>query len=404
MKVCMLAYTEYERDNRVRRYAEALAKRGDQVDIISLEGSHARSGNGEVGAVKVYEIQKRDLNERGVWSYARRQLSFLARSSALLTRLHHRNAYDLVHVHNIPDFLVFAAWYPRMTGSAIILDIHDIVPELFANKFKSRLSKLYVGMLRKMEKASARFADHVIVSNDLWRETLVARSVRSADCSVFINHVDTEVFKRKTRSRRDGHFVVLFPGTFQWHQGLDIGIRAFAKFKEEVGDAEFHLYGGGNLTIESELKELVRELRLEGAVKFCGAVSLDQMAEVMANADLGVVPKRADAFGNEAYSTKIMEFMSQGIPVVASETKIDAYYFREGVVHFFKSGDVDGMTRAMLDIARDGNLRESLVQSGYDYVEQNCWDVKKKEYFNLVDSLRKLHHGEAGSGLQEGTS
>jgi glycosyltransferase involved in cell wall biosynthesis len=232
----------------------------------------------------------------------------------------------------------------------------------------------------------------------------VARSVRSADCSVFINHVDTEVFKRKTRSRRDGHFVVLFPGTFQWHQGLDIGIRAFAKFKEEVGDAEFHLYGGGNLTIESELKELVRELRLEGAVKFCGAVSLDQMAEVMANADLGVVPKRADAFGNEAYSTKIMEFMSQGIPVVASETKIDAYYFREGVVHFFKSGDVDGMTRAMLDIARDGNLRESLVQSGYDYVEQNCWDVKKKEYFNLVDSLRKLHHGEAGSGLQEGTS
>ena len=36
MKACMVAYTFYETDNRVRRYAEALVNRGDQVDAIVL--------------------------------------------------------------------------------------------------------------------------------------------------------------------------------------------------------------------------------------------------------------------------------------------------------------------------------------------------------------------------------
>ena len=39
-KICMVAYTPYEADNRVRRYAETLVKRGDQVDVIAISGAH----------------------------------------------------------------------------------------------------------------------------------------------------------------------------------------------------------------------------------------------------------------------------------------------------------------------------------------------------------------------------
>ncbi len=38
----------------------------------------------------------------------------------------------------------------------------------------------------------------------------------------------------------------------------------------------------------------------------------------MWRADLGVVPKRAEGFGNEAFSTKILEFMACGVPVLVS--------------------------------------------------------------------------------------
>ena len=67
-----------------------------------------------------------------------------------------------------------------------------------------------------------------------------------------------------------------------------------------------------------ELMALAQSLGVGESVKSMGGIRLDQMPQVIADADLGVVPKRADSFGNEAYSTKIMEFMSQGIPVVVS--------------------------------------------------------------------------------------
>ena len=386
-KICMVAYTPYESDNRVRRYAETLVKRGDKVDVIAISGSDFAKPDKEINGVTVYRVQHREHNERTKWTYAWRLLRFLMRSSKMLTRLHKRNRYDVVHIHNMPDFLVFAAWYPKLTGTKLILDIHDVVPELFANKFPTKLKTAYVGLLTAIERWSARFVDHVIVSNHIWHKTVVERSVPEHNCSVLINHVDPEMFARHPRTRTDDRFIVLFPGSLQWHQGVDIAIRAFVEVKSKVPHAEFHIYAGAGGDQKTGLKQLVQELNLTESVKFYPGVPLHEMAAVIANADLGVVPKRADSFGNEAYSTKIMEFMSQGVPVVVSRTKVDTFYFEEGIVHFFHSGDSQAMATAMLDVINNSSLRESLIKRGYEYVERNGWQLKKKEYLDLIDSL-----------------
>jgi glycosyltransferase involved in cell wall biosynthesis len=386
-RICMVGYTRYEADNRVRRYAETLARRGDHVDVIAVSDSGLGQPEEELNGVTVYRVQHREHNERSKWTYATRLLRFLFRSSSAMTRLHKANRYDVIHIHNMPDFLVFAAWYPKLTGAKLILDIHDVVPELFATKFHTRFKSAYVGLLTAVEKLSAKFVDHVIVSNHLWYDTVVARSAPEEKCSVFINHVDPEMFSRHTKTRTDGKFIILFPGSLQWHQGLDIAIKAFVHVKSEVPSAEFHIYCGVGGDKQGELRQLVQQLGLEESVKFNTGVALDQMAQVIANADLGVVPKRADSFGNEAYSTKIMEFMSQGVPVVVSRTKVDTFYFQEGVVHFFESGDSQAMAKAMLDVIHDKDLRSSLVARGYEYAERNGWKQKKKEYLDLIDFL-----------------
>jgi glycosyltransferase involved in cell wall biosynthesis/peptidoglycan/xylan/chitin deacetylase (PgdA/CDA1 family) len=398
-KICMVAYTFYELDNRVRRYAETLAKRGDHVDVIALSSKQFRSSVDNIEGVTVHRIQYREYDESGKWAYAKRLTAFLTRASLHLRRLHELNRYDVVHVHNMPDFLVFAAWYPKLTGAKLILDIHDIVPELFVNKFKTRFTSLYAWTLRLIERLSARFVDHVIVSNDLWQKTVTARSVSADRCSVFVNHVDLALFSKRERTRKDDRLIVLFPGSLQWHQGLDIAIRAFAEFKAQIPNAEFHIYSGGGGDRHASLEELSHSLGLADSVKFFEGVSLDEMPQLIANVDMGVVPKRADSFGNEAYSTKIMEFMSQGIPVVASKTKIDSYYFANGEVRFFQSGDSHAMARAMLDVARDKELAEILSAKGYAYAQRNGWDTKKQEYLDLVDvlSTEKLALDECGA-------
>jgi glycosyltransferase involved in cell wall biosynthesis/peptidoglycan/xylan/chitin deacetylase (PgdA/CDA1 family) len=400
-RICMIAHTHYETDNRVRRYAEALARRGDQVEVIALSTVKGRRCWQEIGGVRAFGIQYREHNERCKWTYAWRVVRFLFVSSLFLSRRHQRIQYDAIHVHNVPDFLVFAAWYPKWTGAKIILDVHDIVPELFASKFRAPATSRFVRLLKRLEKASAAFADHVIVSNHLWLQRMQSRSVAAQKSSVFVNHVDPAIFYRRKRTRDDGKFIILFPGSFQWHQGLDIAIRAFARLRDKVPHAEFHLYGESSTNgLGAELAHLAKDLGLNGSVRFCGGVTLDRMPEVIANADLGVVPKRADTFGNEAYSTKIMEFMSQGLPVVASRTRIDTFYFDDKTVRFFPSGDDKAMADAMLAVMEDADLRESLIRAGYDYVTRHGWDTKKNEYLDLVDSLL-TEPIDCGSGARQ---
>jgi glycosyltransferase involved in cell wall biosynthesis len=111
----------------------------------------------------------------------------------------------------------------------------------------------------------------------------------------------------------------------------------------------------------------------------------------MANADLGVVPKRNDPFGGEAFSTKILEFMSLGVPVVVSATNIDKYYFNDAVVKFFKPDDENDLARSMLNLINDDDLRNRLAYNASKFVDDFSWSKKEHEYIDLVDSLISNH-------------
>jgi glycosyltransferase involved in cell wall biosynthesis len=242
-----------------------------------------------------------------------------------------------------------------------------------------------------VERASAAFADHVILANHLWLEKYASRSTVPGKCSVFINHVDPNIFQPLQRKREDGKLVVLFPGGLQWHQGIDIAIRAFKKICQKLPQAEFHIYGDGNM--KSQLVKLAQDLDLNDKVRFFEPLRIRQIAHVMADADLGVVPKRADSFGNEAYSTKIMEFMSVGVPVIVSNTKIDRYYFDDSMVRFFESGNSEKLSEVMFEVLCSMELRQRMVSQAHEYVARNSWDVRKSDYLDLVDSLCQTHGG-----------
>ena len=127
----------------------------------------------------------------------------LSPSMVEITRRHMKEPYDIIHVHSVPDFEVFASFVPKLKGAKIILDIHDIVPELYAAKFNVGQDSLIFKALKVVEKLSASFADHVIIANDLWKGRLVERSVPASKCTSLINFPDVEVFRRGLRMRGD---------------------------------------------------------------------------------------------------------------------------------------------------------------------------------------------------------
>lgn len=385
MRVCMVAYTFYEPDNRVRRYAETLVRRGDKVDAIVLRqpGQQTRT---VVSGVNVYKIQGRKLNEKMKIQYLLKLLLFLFKSACKLTQLHWKKKYDVIHVHSVPDFEVFATLFVKLTGAKVILDIHDIVPELFAGKFKAGKDSLFFKLLLWVEKISMAFADHVIVANHIWFQRLIERSVAPEKCSVVMNYPDPSIFTiRKQNSGTSDRFVMIYPGTLSIHQGLETAIRAVDLIKNEIPDLEFHIYGKG--TDEEYFVKLVHKMKLENRVFFRSVVPIEMLPRLMADADLGVEPKLKRSFGNEAFSTKILEFMTVGIPVIASDTMVHTHYFDESMVKFFRSEDEDDLARCIVLLRKEEKLRRNLVKNAFKYIEKNSWNIKKYSYLNIVDSL-----------------
>ena len=384
MRVCMIAYTFYEMDNRVRRYAEALVQRGDDVDVVALQ-QKGQPSTEVLSGVRVFRIQRRAVTEKNKLTYLSKLCLFFLRSLAFLTREHIRQRYQLIHIHSVPDFEVFAAILPKLTGSKIILDIHDIVPEFYASKFNTGRDSLIFKLLVAVERMSAKFADHVIVANHIWQERLQQRSVDSGKCTTVLNFPDTRIFRRRGRDQAAEKIIMLYPGTLNYHQGLDIALRSFAMIKDHAPEAEFHIYGTGDQV--GFLRDLIGQLGLEDRVFLKGLLPLDQMARVIENADLGVVPKRKDGFGNEAFSTKILEFMALGVPVIIPDTMVDRHYFNDSVVRFFRGNDEQSLAETMEQMIRHPEMRRALTRSADEFIKLYTWDANKAGYLSLVDSL-----------------
>ena len=168
----MVVYAFYETDMRVMMYAKALKQRGDNVDVIALrkEGDPSFA---ILDGINVYRIQKRRVDEKGKFSYLYKLLIFFINSSLFLIKKSLKQPYHIIHVHSVPDFEVFAAIVPKLRGAKIILDIHDIVPEFYASKFKVSRDSIVFKALVLIEKASIAFSDHVIIANHIWEKTFV---------------------------------------------------------------------------------------------------------------------------------------------------------------------------------------------------------------------------------------
>jgi glycosyltransferase involved in cell wall biosynthesis len=136
---------------------------------------------------------------------------------------------------------------------------------------------------------------------------------------------------------------------------------------------------------------------LENRVFLKGTKALHEIASVIENADLGVVPKRKNSFGNEAFSTKILEFMSLGVPVIVPDTAIDSYYFDDSVVKFFQANDEQSLADAMLLMIKNPELRQKFIRDASEFVSKYSWDVNKGTYLKLVDSLVRSPNGRVTS-------
>lgn len=387
MKACMVAYTFYEGDNRVRRYAETLVNQGWHVDAIALQYKNTPAFE-IIKGVNVHRVQKRTLNEKRKINYLLRLLMFFFSSMFFLCKNSFQGKYDVIHVHSVPDFEIFAAVFQKLFGSKLILDIHDLVPELFTSKFNSKKDSFLFNLLVFVEKLSCTFANHVIIANDIWGKRLVQRSVPKNKCTVIMNYPDLNIFKNQNAAKEKNKFLLVYPGSLNKHQGIETAIRAVSILKDKIPSIHFSIYGSG--TDENYFKCIVRELQLGDVVSFHGVISIEKVPEVMAKADVGVEPKLANGFSDEAFSTKILEFMTLNIPLVVSSTSVHQYYIDDSLVLYHEPGNVNDLADKILQLYNNKELREQLVLKSSRFIKDFTWNEKNEIYLNLIKKIVTL--------------
>ncbi len=386
----MISYSRYELDARVHRYAESLVHRGDSVDIIGL-GVRGQPREENVHGVQVHRLQTRDFDHKNAVSYLAGMVAFFMRSMWTCTLLHIKHRYDVLHFHNIPDFGVFCTWIPKWMGAAVILDVHDLVPEFYMRKFGITEDHPVVRALKWCEKRSAQFADHVITVTSIWKETLTGRSVEESKCSVMLNSPTGNLFyPRPKPERKKSTLHMVYHGNLSEIFGVDLAIRAMPTVASRIPGAELHVYGPGKTNV-LELEKLAEELGVKSHVHFHAPVPRTQVPQILSKADMGIDPKRDGVLAGEGLSNKCMEYFAMGVPAVVSSIKAARTYYHDDMVAFFRPGDPDDLAKRIVELWNDTKRRNAQKIHALQFIEKHGWHEYEKEYFRLLDRL--VGHG-----------
>jgi glycosyltransferase involved in cell wall biosynthesis len=371
---------------RVQREAEALIDHGYEVDIICLRIPREPAVDLYRGA-NIYRLPVRRHKGSGPLVQLLEYLTFFTLAFFKLTALHLRRRYDVVQVHNLPDFLVFAALVPKLTGTPIILDLHDLMPEFFASRFGVSRGSLPVRLVHLQEQLACRFANHVITVTEHWRQSLIRRGVPADKCLVLMNLADPRIFKKpiQTGSQDNSRFRLIYHGAIPQRYGLDLVLRAIAQVRTEIPGIHFTVIGHGEYL--DELLRLTTELGLEEHVRFEKAIPVEKLPARIVTADVAVVPYHNDVFTNELLPTKLLEYAALGVPAIASRTMGISAYFDETMVQFFTPGDPHDLARCILELHSDRKRLVQLVQGAEKFNQRYNWPTQRTEYAWLVDQL-----------------
>src|SRR5215211_257992 len=325
---------------RVQRQALAAVKAGYHVDVVCLRHS-GESAREVVEGIVVHRLPVSHNRTAGAAGMAAEYLAFFVLATAKVARLSVHDRYDVVHVSNPPDLLVFAGLLPRLRGAHLILDVHDLTPDLFEWRFGDVPGRRLVRrVLEWQERLSVRAAGSLMTVHDGCASVLQERSMRDGQrIAIVMNALDERLLPARSPERDTWHDPVrlVYHGSLTQLYGIHTLIDAFAR-AELAGKAVLDVLGDGDE--RPRLERQAAELGLAAAVRFSrGFVPIRDALEDVADCDVGVVPLVGLPINRFSLPSKLFEYVALGLPVVCARTDTIARHFAEDELFFFAPGD-----------------------------------------------------------------
>jgi glycosyltransferase involved in cell wall biosynthesis len=308
-----------------------------------------------------------------------------------LSILHIRNHYTVVHVHNMPDFLIFSAILPKIMGTPLILDIHDPMPEVLISKFGEQPNKLILSLIKLQEKLSCWLADEVITVNSICERNLINRGIPPRKITVVHNYPNTAIFDRnlylnESNSPRK-NYTLIYPGTLAPRYGLETIIQALPQLKTNIPEIRLLIFCQ-NTPYKDVLQRLADRLSVLSYIEMRPLIKNEEVPCQLINADIGIYPANKDVHMSLATPTKVLEFSAMGIPIVSSRLEMVEEIFSDTAVMFFESGNVSQFAECVIELYKNPVLRQKLAANAYQvFIEKLSWLHEFQAYLEILHRL-----------------
>ena len=360
----------YPQDTRVRAEAEALRDAGYAVAVIG-PAAKGQPWREVVNGVSVYRFPP-PFEARGFWGYAWEFFYSTLAMFLLSLVAWRREGFDVVHAANPPETLVLIAAFYKLFGKRFIFDHHDLSPELYDANSGGKGNRGVYRVLVWLEKLSCRLADHVIATNESYKEMEMKRGrVPERRITIVRNGPDLDRFRPLEpvpALRPAGKTLIAYVGLIGPHDGLDYLLRALKHLTDGLGRKDFFCVVIGRGEALERLEALKTELGLDDHVRFTGWISEADKLRYLCAADICVDPDPSNPFNDRSTMIKIAEYMALGKPVVAFALPENQFTAREAGL-FVRANDEMEFARSLMQLMDDPARRQAMGAFGRRRVE-----------------------------------
>lgn len=355
----------------VQMQAKGLVRLGNEVTVAVTCGTWSGDNAIQVDGYEVKRFNRRASDLRGL----RRKLAALPTHARFFAYLFgtvlRRRCSVLVLNGPVLDFVIIAP-LARLRGIETQYVQADMLPSTRNMSLAMRAKKL---LSWTADVFLARISSKLIllgtnVLQDYYKR-VAPRTQQVRVCAP----TDTQVFGRgdgeaaRARFGVGGRRLILYCGTVDALEGCHVLLEAMVGVHQRVPESVLVLAGviwphDRALDDPLDFPAMVRDLGLEDCVMFTGHLPAEDVIDLLAAADVLVMPKIDHLLNRVAMPIKIAEYMAAGRPVVSSRIcELDQCLAEGKDIVFCEPGDASGLADSISRVLSDPNLSDKLASS-----------------------------------------
>jgi glycosyltransferase involved in cell wall biosynthesis len=353
-------------DRRVWQEACALRDAGYEVIVICPQMRGHDQTDETLDGIRIYRHWI--THEAGTfWGYFFEYASALWGETRLAWMAWRKHRFRVLHLCNPPDLLFLVALPLKLFGGVrVIYDVHDLWPEMFEAKFRTR-GPLY-WMVRLAERLTYGTADVVLATNESVRHVAIGRGAKPA-ANVFVVRtapkIPAQAMPADPALRKGRQFLIGYIGVMGDEDGVSYLIEAMRHIVNVRGrdDLQCLIMGTG-----SQYDSLVRmrdELGLASWIDLPGRVSNEFLFAALQSIDVGVGCDPTNVYNNACTMNKTLEYMAFAKPQVVFDL-VEARASAATAAIYVKEVSGRALGDAILDLIDDPEKRREMGAFGHD--------------------------------------